>query len=223
LNAKAQADLQTARSEKAQAEEKSQKLQAIIDAKVKERAKRLEQKQKQAIKEKSADIFAKAGAVTYALIGWNLLLTIALLNHDWHIVSTVPQWFVNRWGNIVWIVNGIESIFMYFYGLLQPHMHWSLAGVISILPLAVIVAVVGILGYIAFDFIKTNLVEIWEHYDRYDKTLLKATTTIAIVIGSIPLATWLAGFDNPINVVSWWLMLSLGLNIIYHAITYRQY
>jgi len=223
LKDKAETEMRQARVEKAQAEEKSQKLQTIIDAKIRERAKRLEQKQKQAIKEKSADIFAKVGAVTYALIGWNVALTITLLIHDWHIVSTAPQWFVNRWSNIVWIANGIETIFVYFYELLQRHMHDFFAGVISLIPPIVICAVVAILGYIAYDYVKTQWTDIWEHYDRYDKTLLKATTTTAIVIGSMPLATWLAGFDNPINVLSWWLMLSLGLNIAYHAITYRQY
>ena len=102
-------------------------------------------------------------------------------------------------------------------------MHGFIAGLISLLPLIIICAVVAVLGYIAYDYIKTQWIEIWEHYDRQDKTLLKASATIAIIIGSISLAVLVAGFNNPINVVSWWLILSLGLNVVYHAITYRQY
>jgi len=223
LNAKAQIELQQARVEKAQAEDKSKRLQEIIDKRVRQEANRLKKEQKQEIKEKAIDIFAKVGAVTCALIAWNLLLTITLLDYEWHIVSTAPQWFINRWSDIVLIADSLEAIFLYFYGLLQPHMHGFLAGVISFLPPIVMCVVVGIVGLMAYDYIKDLWTDTWEHYDHYNKTLLKASTTIAIIIGSIPLATQVAGLNNPINVVSWWLMFSLGLNVTYHAITYRRY
>lgn len=221
LKDRAETAMQQAKSESYEARAKSKQLQQKIDEGVKREAERIEREKEQAIKKENINHFAKVGSLTVALSLYCFVMTAIWLVDRWEIVKTVPQWFVNRWENIQTLWGGIVSVHSWAYKLLQPHMNDFIAKAIPFVVLLAIVALIGYFGvWKGLRFLKEKWSDLWRGYDYQNQTLLKVSTTIAIVTVSVPLAIFIAGFGG-LNVVSWWLIFSIGLNVAYHAITYN--
>jgi hypothetical protein len=235
LNAKAQVEMrqviaekQRAIAEKKELKEKSQKLQQIVDSRVKKAAKNIEQRiereKKEALKKESINYFAKTGVITYVFTVYSLLITIIWLTDQRDILNTVPQWFVNRWDNLQSTWNIIVFIYTSSYDPLRLHISDFMAGVVSTITLLIIAALVAYLSVIkGIKILRGKWSDLWLYYDNQKRKLLKVSITVAIIISSMPLAVFVAGFGGSVNVVSWWLIFSFGLNVVYHIITYRWY
>lgn len=223
LKDKAEAERQQARNESIQVKAKSAELQKIIDAGIKKEAQRIEREKAQALKRESIDHFVKVGSLTVGLSIYCVIMTAIWLVDRWEIIKTVPQWFVNRWGNLQTLWGGIVFGHSWAYKLLEPHMSDFIAKAISFIVLLAIVALIGYFGvWRGFWFLQEKWSNLWSHYEYQDKKLLKVSSTIAIITVSIPLAVFVVGFGS-INVFSWWLIFSIVLNVGYHAITYERW
>lgn len=223
LKDRAETAMQQARSESYEANAKSKQFQQKIDEGVKREAERIEREKEQAVKRENIDHFAKVGSLTVALSFYCVIMTAIWLVDRWEIVKTVPQWFVNRWGNLQTLWGGIVSVHSWAYKLLQPHMSDFIAKAIPFVVLLAIVALIGYFGvWKGFWFLQEKWSNLWSHYEYQDKKLLKVSITVAIITVSIPLAVFVVGIGS-LNVFSWWLIFSIVLNVAYHAITYKRW
>lgn len=223
LRDKASRELEQAVNKNYYAEKKSNELQKIIDEGIKKEAERIEREKDQAVKRENLGHFAKVGSLTVALSLYCFIMTAIWLVDRWEIVKTVPQWFVNRWGNLQTMWGGIVSVHSWAYKLLQPHMSDFIAKAIPFIVLLAVVALIGYFGvWNGFWFLQEKWSDLWLHYEYQDKKLLKASVTVAIITVSIPLAVFVVGIGS-LNVFSWWLIFSIILNVAYHAITYKRW
>lgn len=213
-----------AEKEKTKAQELNKELQLKINLGIQREAERIEKEKTQAVKKETTSHFAKVGSLTVALAFYCVVMTAIWLVDRWEILKTVPQWFINRWENIQFLWSGIVSVHSWAYKLLQPHMNDFIAKAIPFILMLAIVAIIGYFGaWKGFCFLKEKWSDLWRNYEFQNQTLLKVSTTIAIVTVSIPLAVLVASKSSLMNVLSWWLIFSVGLNVVYHAITYKRW
>ncbi len=196
-------------------------LQARIKDGIEREKNRLETEQRQAIRSNNRAHYFKVGTFTIALSFYCLVITILWLVDHAEPLATVPQWFSSRGENLKAIWNGIGTIYTWAYKLLEAHMNDLIAKGI---PIILLLLLVGVIGYFVvwkgFWLLMEKWERLWDHYEYSSKKELKVSITVAIITVSIPLAILLVGVI-PWNVVSIWLILSVGLNVLYHAITYR--
>lgn len=224
MKGKAEEERQQARKESSQARAKSEQLQQRINEGVKREAARMEKEKKQAVKRESLGNLAKVGSLTAALALYCFIMTVIWLADRWNIVKTVPQWLVNRWDDIKAIWDWIVSAHEWAYKLLQPHMSDFIAKAIPftlILAIAALIAYFGV--YKGFCYLLEQWGKLWTHYEYRQEKLLKASVTVAILTVSMPLAVATADGVGSLNVLSWWLIYSIALNVVYHAVTYKQW
>ena len=141
---------------------------------------------------------------------------ILFMNKD--IAKTIPQWFVNRWKNFCDIAEMIAGLYQWCYGNLTNYMHPYV--VIGIMILASVGILIGefFLFRNVFDQISEKWHDRWQYYEVYGEIRLRKAISVAICIVSITFAL-IAGKYIPlnINVVSWWICFSVGLNLLYHS------
>lgn len=141
---------------------------------------------------------------------------ILFMNKD--IAKTIPQWFVNRWENGCDIAEMIVWLYQWCYGCLTNYMHPYV--VISIMILASAGILIGefFLFRKVFDHIGEKWHDRWQYYEATGVKSLRKAVTVALCIVSITFAL-IAGMCIPldINVVSWWICFSVGLNLMYHS------
>lgn len=198
-------------------------LQTKINDGIEREKNRLEKEKEKTIKSNNLNHYSKVGSLTVALSLYCLIMTILWLIDHSEPLKTIPKWFSNRGENLKAIWNGIVAIHTLVYKLLEPHMNDFIAKAI---PFILLLALVGAFGYFVlwkgFWALLEKWSDLWSHYDYKSQKLLKASITVAIITVSIPLAILLVEvIPLSLNVLSWWLILSIGLNVGYHAITYR--
>lgn len=141
---------------------------------------------------------------------------ILFINQD--VAKTVPRWFENRWENGCDIAERIAGLYQWCYGYLTNYMHpYVVIGIMAIISVEII-----LIGFILirnlFDRIGEKWHDRWQYYEVYGEMRLRKAVSVALCIVSITFAL-IAGKYIPvdINVVSWWLGISIGLNFLYHG------
>lgn len=141
---------------------------------------------------------------------------ILFMNKD--VAKTIPRWFINCWENGCDIAEMIIGLYQWCYGCLTNYMHPYV--VIGIMILASVEILIG--GFFlfrnVFDRIDEKWHDRWQYYEVTGVKSLRKAVTIALCIVSITFAL-IAGMCIPldINVVSWWICFSVGLNLLYHS------
>lgn len=141
---------------------------------------------------------------------------ILFMNKD--IAKTIPHWFVNRWKNGCDIAEMIAGLYQWCYGHLTDYMHpYVVIGVMFLVSMGIIVGGFVLLRNV-FDRISEKWHDRWQYYEVYGEIHLRKAVTVALCIVSLTFAL-IAGKYIPldINVVSWWIGFSVGLNFLYHG------
>lgn len=141
---------------------------------------------------------------------------ILFMNQD--VAKTFPQWFINRWGNGCNIAEMIARLYRWCYGYLTDYMHPYVVIGVMVLASVGIIAVGFILLRNVFDCLSEKWHDRWQYYEVYGEIRLRKAVSVALCIVSITFAL-IAGKYIPldINVVSWWIGFSVGLNFLYHG------
>lgn len=139
---------------------------------------------------------------------------ILFMNQD--VAKTFPQWFINRWGNGCNIAEMIAGLYQWCYGYLTDYMHPYVVIGVMVLASVGIIAVGFILLRNVFDCLSEKWHDRWKYYEVYGEIHLRKALSVALCIVSITFAL-IAGKYVPldINVVSWWIGFSVGLNFLY--------
>lgn len=138
------------------------------------------------------------------------------MNQD--VTKTVPRWFIKRWENGCDIAERIAGVYQWCYGYLKDYMHpYVVIGIMVIVSIG-IVTVGFILLRNVFDWIGEKWHDRWQYYEVYGEIRLRKAVSVAVCIVSVTFAL-IAGKYIPldINVVSWWIDFSVGLNLLYHG------
>ena len=141
---------------------------------------------------------------------------ILFMNSD--VVKTIPQWFINRWENGCDIAERIAGLYQWCYGYLTDYMHPYVVLGVMVLASVGIIAVEFILLRNVFDWLSEKWHDHWQYYEVYGEIRLRKAVSVALCIVSVTFAL-IAGKYIPldINVVSWWIGFSVGLNFLYHG------
>ena len=184
---------------------------------------RLDQQTEEILKSKKTLLY---GQISFYMIGLSFycfVITMLWITNYTEVLITIPDWFINRFENLASIGNGLISIHSWAYNLLIPHMSKLIAKAIPFIIIVVImgaIAYFGILQGLCWVMVKWH--DLWNHYYYAHQKTLKTCVTISIIIASIPLAIFLTDlFQYSITVISWWLILSILLNVLYHKLTYK--
>lgn len=141
---------------------------------------------------------------------------ILFMNQD--VTKTVPRWFENRWENGCDIAEMITGLYQWCYGYLIDYMHpYVVIGIMVIVTIG-IMAVGFVLLRNVFDWLSEKWHDRWQYYDVYGEIRLRKAVSVALCIVSVTFAL-IAGKYIPldVNVVSWWICFSVGLNLLYHG------
>lgn len=138
------------------------------------------------------------------------------MNHD--ITKTFPLWFINRWENGYDTVEMIAGLYQCCQGCLTDYMHpYVVIAVMVLVPVAII-AVGFVLLRNVFDWISQKWHDCWQYYEVYGEMRLRKAVSVALCIVSVTSALIAIKYiPMDINVVSWWIGFSVGLNILYHG------
>lgn len=141
---------------------------------------------------------------------------ILFANKD--VACTIPRWFENRWENGCDIAEMIAGLYEWCYGYLSDYMHPYVAVGIMILLSTGILATVFLLFRNVFDRLGEKWDDRWQYYEVTGVKSLRKAVSVGLCIVSVTFSL-IAGIYIPvdINVVSWWLGFSVGLNLLYHS------
>lgn len=141
---------------------------------------------------------------------------ILFVNKD--VACTIPRWFENRWENGCDIAEMIAGLYEWCYGYLSDYMHPYVAIGVMVLVSVGIIAGGFVLFRNVFDRISDKWHERWRYYEVTGVKSLRKAVSVGLCIVSVTFALN-AGIYIPvdINVVSWWLGFSVGLNLLYHS------
>lgn len=199
-------------------------LQKKINDSVEIEKKRLEREKTRIINSHNIDHYTKVGSLTMALFVYCLIMTMLWLKDHNAPLKTIPEWFSARGENIQAIWNIIVDGYTGLYRLLEPHINDFIAQGISLVIVLSIIALVAYYGvWKGYIILKEKWETLWRHYDYQSKKLLKVSVTVSIITVSVPLAIFMVEAVPGLNIVSWWLILSIGLNGAYHTITYKEW
>lgn len=141
---------------------------------------------------------------------------ILFMNED--VAKTIPRWFINRWENGCNIAEMIAGFYQWYYAYLTDYMHPYVVSGIMILVSAGIVAISLILLRNVFDRIGKKWHGLWQYYKVTGVKSLRKAVSVALCIVSMTFALLAVKYSLlDINVVSWWIGFSTGLNILYHG------
>ena len=141
---------------------------------------------------------------------------ILFMNSD--VVKTIPQWFINRWQNCCDIAERIAKVYQWCYGYLTDYIHpYVVIGVIIFVSAGIMVGVFLLFRNV-YDRISDKWNDRWQYYEVTGVKSLRKAVSVALCIVSVTFAL-IAGKYIPedINVVSWWIVFSTGLNLLYHG------
>ncbi len=147
---------------------------------------------------------------------------IFFMNKD--VTKTIPQWGINCWKNGCDIAETIVGLYQWCYAYLTDYTHpYVVIGVMVIVSVGII-AVGYVLISNVFDRIGEKWHDHWQYYKIYGVIRLRKAVSVALCIVSVTFAL-IAGKYIPldINVVSWWIGFSVGLNLFYHGYCKPRY
>ena len=216
-----------ARKKLEEANEIIAKQENIIEAKVESEKERITSVNAQKLKEEATKAKALNSTTTYVLSVYSAVLTLVWLKDHWGVIKTLPEWFTNRIENIKTLWGGILFIYQWGHNLLPNT--WA-EWVRVALPVVIMATLVGTFGYfILYKALvcrfKALLDNIRSKYRYRGETLLKGSMSVAICVISLFVSVFIVELwaSQKMNFVSWWLILSVGINGIYHYRGYKDW
>ena len=199
-------------------------LNDTFDKRVKEKSSRIKQNMKEKLQAAIYKLTITLGIWTWVFCFICMIQTGYILFVNKDIACTIPQWFVNRWQNGVDIAEMIAGLYQWCYGYLSDYMHpYAVIGVMVFVSAGIIAG-----GFLLFRNVHDRIGEKWHDRWQYHevtgvKTLRKAVS-VALCIVSVSFALIAERYiPVDINVVSWWLIFSVGMNLLYHSCCKRGY
>lgn len=174
------------------------------------------------LKEKSDRNFRRQSrqlsGITVVLLVAYLIQLVALLFLEKNIVSTIPLWFRNRYRNIQWLSQCIGDFYQRFY--LKTIMKMSAYAAIGLLIfISVIIAVICFfLIRIGLRYLLRKWKKRWEFYDCMDVDLIKKCAIVGIAFMGFSISMVVVNLPFipfRLNVVSWWILISGVMELLY--------
>lgn len=197
-------------------------LNDTFDKRVREKTSRIKQNMEADMKEKLQAALHKQ-TVTLSIWTWAFCFIciiqtgyILFVNKD--VACTIPQWFENRWANGCDIAEMIAGLYQWCYRYLTDYMHPYVA--IGVMVLVSVGILTG--GFLLFknvlDRISDKWNDRWQYYEVIGVESLRKAVSVALCIVSVTFALIAERYIQvDINLVNWWLVFSVGLNLLYHS------
>ena len=203
-----------------EAEEKNEKAEEHIRARVEKKAEQIKRENAQKLREETERAKAIYSYPTYALGAFSLV-TVFYAIDMWHVLKTVPQWFVNRWENIKTIAGAVRTAYLWMHDFVPAS--WT-----EIARHAIPIIIFGLIAYFGFyKGLHKGLIcrfkawnkKKWEDYARHDETRQKYAFTAFWCAFSLLLSVCICDVWKkcPLNVLSIYLILSIACYVLYHT------
>jgi len=170
------------------------------------------------LQEKLRTQTATLGVWTWVIAFISIVQTgyIFFVNKD--VVATIPDWFLHRGRNVMNVSYLLCRVYQWCYEYLAQYVHSYVAvGIIALVSVG-IAAGVFLLVKIAFDRITEKCDDRWQYYKNTGVAELRKAVSVALCVISVTLSMLSVSLiPVDINVLSWWLILSAGLNFLYHG------
>jgi len=161
---------------------------------------------------------ATLGIWTWIIALISIIQTSYILYVNKDIVATIPDWFLNRGRDVMNVANLLGKFYQWCYNFLTQYVHSYVAISIIILVSGGIVTGAFVLVRIAFGRITEKWDYRWQYYKATGVLELRKAVSVALCVISITLSMLAATLiPVDINVVSWWIIFSVGLNLLYHG------
>lgn len=202
----------------AEAQTKDDHAEEVIQARVERYKKQLDDEHAKSVRKATEEAKTVNSITTYALALYGVILTViwAVLRLD--VLRTTPDWFVNRGKDLVIISSAIKTAFLWIHDLTGQTWPEIVRYLIPFLIFAV--ALFGLVMAVRalVSRFKAWNDDIWDNYRQKDEKRLKKSLHAVICAVSLLLSVTLAGFfPHALNWLSWFFILSIAGNMIYHA------
>lgn len=174
------------------------------------------------LQEKYDKVFRKKSrqlsGMTAVLLMAYLVQMVAFLFLEKDTVATIPVWFHDRFGNILWLVQCIRNFYQRLYLKMTTSVPVQMVIGILILVLIIIAVVLFFLIRMGLRYLLQKWKKRWEFYESRDMELLKKCAmagiafmglSISMVVVNLPFIPF------KFNVVSWWILISGVMEFLY--------
>ena len=170
------------------------------------------------LQEKLRTQTATLGVWTWVIAFISIVQTVYIFFVNKDVVATIPDWFLHRGRNVMNVSNLLCRVYQWCYEYLAQYVHSYVAvGIIALVSVG-IAAGVFVLVKIAFDRITEKCDDRWQYYKNTGVAELRKAVSVALCVISVTLSMLSVSLiPVDINVLSWWLILSAGLNFLYHG------
>lgn len=161
---------------------------------------------------------ATLGIWTWVIVLVSVIQTGYILYVNKDIVTSIPDWFLNHGRNMMNVAKGVCLMYQWCYDYLRQYVHSYVAvGVIALVSVGIVAGIFA-LARIVFDRIAEKWDDHWQYYKNTGVAELRMAVSVALCVISITLAVLAASLiPVDINVMSWWIIFSAGLNYMYHG------
>lgn len=139
-----------------------------------------------------------------------IIFVIQQLHRNQNILLEMGQWFVNRWGNILWIMAKLKSFFLILKNGLMQHMNDKAAVLLTV---CIFLLILGTLLFLAFIGIKKGIDGLKTLFYCYDENgVLKAILSVTFSLVTLLICVYLPETVRArlsVNIFTVWLVLSL--------------
>ena len=156
--------------------------------------------------------------MTVVLLVAYLIQLAALLFLEKDTAATIPQWFQGRYKNIQWLSQCIRDFYQHLY--LKITAEISTQTTIGIMCLASVIIAVVIFSLIRMGlcYLLRKWKKRWEFYDCMDVDLIKKCAIVGIVFMGFSISMVVVNLPFipfRLNVVSWWILISGVMELLY--------
>ncbi len=157
-------------------------------------------------------------SMTVVLLIAYLVQLAAFLFLEKNTVETIPVWFCDRYGNILWLLQCIGDFSQRLYLKMATEISTHAAIGILVFASVIIVVICFFLIRMGLRYLLRKWKKRWEFYESRDVELLKKCTLAGIAFMALSIS--MAVINLPfvpfkLNVVSWWILISGVMEFLY--------
>jgi len=207
------ADKKLARAKRLMTEYQTALAKGVAQAK-NEIQKELQEKSDKVLRKKSRQL----SGMTAVLLMAYLVQLVAFLFHEKDTVATIPVWFHDRFGNILWLVQCIRNFYPRLYLKMTTSMPVQIVIGILILVSVIIAVVLFFLIRMGLRYLLQKWKKRWEFYESRDMELLKKCAMVGIAFMGLSISMVVVNLPFipfKFNVVSWWILISGVMEFLY--------
>lgn len=158
-----------------------------------------------------------SGMTVVLLIAYLVQLSVFLFLEK-NTVRTIPMWFRDRYGNILWLVQCIGDFYQRLYLKMATEISTHAAIGILVLVSIIVVAICFFLIRMGLRYLLRKWKKRWEFYESRDVELLKKCVMVGIVFMALSISiviVHLPVIPFKFNVISWWILISGVMEFLY--------